>query len=60
MFGIIQWLYILLYAYQFIYKYRCFKSKIIKKNFLVNDMSKKYSLYLHCLQKPSASLFEKV
>ena len=35
-----QWLYILLCAYQFIYKYRCLKAKVIKTNFLGNDMPK--------------------
>ena len=55
-----QRLYILLCAYQFIYKYRCLKAKVIKTNFLGNDMPKKYALYLHCLQKPSSNLFRKV
>ena len=55
-----HWSYILLCAYQFIYKYRCLKAKVIKTNFLGNDMPKKYALYLHCLQKPSANLFRKV
>ena len=55
-----HWSYILLCAYQFIYKYRCLKAKVIKTNFLGNDMPKKYALYLHWLQKPSASLFKKV
>ena len=35
-----QRLYILLCAYQFIYKYRCLKAKVIKTNFLGNDMPK--------------------
>ena len=52
-----QWLYILLCANQFIYKYRCLKAKVVKTNFLGNDISKRYALYLHCLQKPSTSLF---
>ena len=54
-----QWLYILLCAYQFICKYRCLKAKVIKTNSLGNDMPKKFALYLYCLQKPSASLFKK-
>ena len=55
-----QWLYVLLCAYQFRCKYRYLKAKVIKTNFLVNDMPKKYALYLHCLQKPYADLFRKV
>ena len=35
-----HWLYILLCAYRFIYKYRCLKAKVIKTNFLGNDMPK--------------------
>ena len=35
-----QLLYILLSAYQFIYKYRCLKAKVIKKYFLGNYMPK--------------------
>ena len=31
----------MLCAYQFIYKYRCLKAKVIKTNFLGNDMQKK-------------------
>ena len=54
-----QWLYILLCVYQFMYKYKCLKAKVIKTNFLGNDMPKKYALYLHCLQNLSASLFRK-
>ena len=42
-----QWLYIMLCAFQFIYKYICLKDKVIKANFLGNDMSKKYALYLN-------------
>ena len=34
-------LYVLLCSYQFIYKYRCLKAKVIKTNFLGNDMPKK-------------------
>ena len=43
-----QWLYILLCAYQFIYKYRCLKDKVIKTNFLGNDVPKKY-IYYTCI-----------
>ena len=39
-----QWLYILLCAYQFIDGYRCLKAKVIKINSLGNDMPKKYAL----------------
>ena len=35
-----QLLYILLCAYQFIYKYKYLKAKVIKTNFLGNDMPK--------------------
>ena len=54
-----QWLYILLCAYQLIYKYRFLKAKVTKTNFLGNDMSKKCALYFHCFQRPSANLFKK-
>ena len=55
-----KWLYTLLCAYPFIYKYRCLKAKVIKTNFLGYDMPKKYALHLHCLQKLSANLSRKV
>ena len=38
--GIMQWLDILLCAYQFMYKYRCLKAKVTKTNFLGNDIPK--------------------
>ena len=46
-----QRLYILLCAYQFIYKYRCLKAKVIKTNFLGNDMPKKICIILALLPK---------
>ena len=38
-----QLLYILLCAYQFIYKYRYLKAKVIRTNFLGNDNCKNHS-----------------
>ena len=35
-----HWSCILFYVYQFIYKDRCLQVKVIKKNFLGNDMPK--------------------
>ena len=46
-----QLLYILLCAYQFIYKYRYLKAEVIKTNFLGNDMSKKICIILALLAK---------
>ena len=53
-----QWLYILLCAYQFIYKYRCLKAKVIKINFLGNGMSKKNMHYtcIACKNHPQVYL----
>ena len=53
-----QWLYILLCAYQFIYKYRCLKAKVIKINFLGNAMSKKNMHYtcIACKNHPQVYL----
>ena len=53
-----QWLYILLCAYQFIYKYRRLKAKVIKTNFLGNDMSKKKMHYtcIACKSHPQVYL----
>ena len=36
----VQWLYVLLCAYQFIYKYRDLKAKVIKTNFLGTQIHK--------------------
>ena len=45
------WLYILLCTYRFIYKYRCLKAKIIKINFLGNDMPKEICIIFALLAK---------
>ena len=50
---------LLFYAYQFIYKYRCLKAKIIKTNFLGNDMPKKYALYCIAWKKHPQVYLEK-
>ena len=50
-----QWLHILLCAYQFLYKYRCLKAKVIKTNFLGNDMPKKYTC-IDCKNHPQVYL----
>ena len=44
-----KWLYILLCAYQFIYKYRCLKAQVIKTNFLGSDMSK--NMHYTCIAR---------
>ena len=46
-----HWLYILLCAYRFIYKYKCLKAKVIKTNFLGNDMPNKICIILALLAK---------
>ena len=46
-----HWLYILICAYWFIYKYKCLKAKVIKANFLGNDMPKKICIILVLLAK---------
>ena len=53
-----HWLYALLCAYRFIYKYRCLKAKVIKTNFLGNDMPKKNMHYtcIACKNRPQVYL----
>ena len=46
-----QCLYILLCDYQFIYKHRYLKAKVIKINFLGNDMPKKNMHYTYIASK---------
>ena len=54
-----HWLYILLCAYRFIYKYRCLKAKVIKTNFLGNDMPKKICIILALLAKTVHKFIQK-
>ena len=54
-----HWLYILLCAYRFIYKYRYLKAKVIKTNFLGNDIPKKICIVLGLLAKTIQVYLEK-